>query len=98
MQLCEMIKTEIDDRSDGRCDVKKLSKIIVYYAVHFALILLLCVAVINTLVTYNKWPIYTEVLVIPQNEAKYPAITMCPITNGYKEHVLQVSNFDLFGV
>ena len=93
-----MIKTEMQDRSIGRCNAKKLSKIIVYYTVHIALIVFLCVAIINTLITYNKWPIYTEVLVVPQNEAKYPAITMCPITDGYKEHVLRVSNFNLFGV
>ena len=56
----------------------------------FALIGLLLAAVIETLIVYNKWPIYTEVIVVPQNEAIFAAITMCPITNGYKQDLLQV--------
>ena len=62
-----------------------------YYLVSFALVGLLLAAIINTLFKYNTWPIYTEVLVVPQNEAKYSAITMCPLSNGYKLDVLQVS-------
>ena len=64
---------------------------ILYYLVSFALIGLLLAAIINTLFKYNTWPIYTEILVVPQNEAKFSAITMCPLSNGYKLHVLQVS-------
>ena len=64
---------------------------ILYYLVSFALIGLLLAAIINTLFQYNTWPIYTEVLVVPQNEAKFSAITMCPLSNGYKLDVLQVS-------
>ena len=64
---------------------------ILYYLVSFALIGLLLAAIINTLFKYNTWPIYTEVLVVPQNEAKFSAITMCPLSNGYKLHALQVS-------
>ena len=66
-------------------------KHIVYYSVSLALIGLLFAAIINTLFKYNRWPVYTEVLVVPQNEAKFSAITMCPLSNGYKLHVLQVS-------
>ena len=70
---------------------KIICRQILYYLVSFALIGLLLAAIINTLLKYNTWPIYTEVLVVPQNEAKYSAITMCPLSNGYKLHVLQVS-------
>ena len=65
---------------------------ILYYLVSFALIGLLLAAIINTLFQYNTWPIYTEVLVVPQNEVKFSAVTMCPLSNGYKLHVLQVSS------
>ena len=64
---------------------------ILYHFVSFALIGLLLAAIINTLFKYNTWPIYTEVLVVPQNEVRFSAITMCPLSNGYKLHVLQVS-------
>ena len=70
---------------------KTLFRHILYYLVSFALVGLLLAAIINTLFKYNTWPIYTEVLVVPQNEAKYSAITMCPLSNGYKLDVLQVS-------
>ena len=93
-----MIKSEIRDRNVSRCNMKNCSKIMVYYTVNFVSMVLLCIAISSTLITYNKRPIYTEVLVVPQNEAKYPAVTMCPMSDGYKEHVLQVSHFALSGV
>ena len=81
---------EMGNKNRNQCNVRKLSKKFIYYTVTFSLIVLLSIAITNTLITYNKWPIYTEVLVVPQNEARYPSITMCPINNGYKEDVLQV--------
>ena len=77
--------------SSGHYGPKILCRQILYYLVSFALIGLLLAAIINTLFKYNTWPIYTEILVVPQNEAKFSAITMCPLSNGYKLHVLQVS-------
>ena len=91
MKLFGKEETEIRNGSVRRCGLKTLSKRILYYTVTFAMLGLLFTAIINTFITYNHWPIYTEVLVVPQNKAKYPAITMCPISDGYKEHVLQVS-------
>lgn len=90
MKLFAQDEREMSNGSVSKCSVKTLSKTILYYTVTFGLLGLLFTAIINTFITYNKWPIYTEVLVVPQNEAKYPAITMCPISDGYKEHVLQV--------
>ena len=90
----KLFRTEETENRNGivsRCSVKILSKRILYYTVTFAMIGLLFAAITNTIIKYNQWPIYTEVLVVPQNKAKYPAITMCPISDGYKEHVLKVS-------
>ena len=83
---------------DRQCNLKTFSKSFLYYAINIGLIGLLFAAIINTFVTYNKWPIYTEVIVVPQNQAKYPAITMCPISNGYKENVLQVNIFSFYQI
>ena len=88
-------KAKMNDRSISRFNVKQLSKSILSFTVKFALRVLLCVAILNTLITYNKWPIYSAELVVPQNEAKYPAISMCPMSNGYKEYVLQVGCLNL---
>ena len=77
--------------SSKRYGPKIVCRQILYYLVSFSLIGLLLAAIINTLFKYNTWPIYTEILVVPQNEAKFSAITMCPLSNGYKLHVLQVN-------
>ena len=39
---------------------------------------------------YSKWPIYTETNIVQQNDARFPALTICPIGFGYKEDVLKV--------
>ena len=91
MKLFNKREPEVRNERVSRCSVKTILNAILYYTVTFALLGLLFAAIINTIIKYNKWPVYTEVLVVPQNEAKYPAITMCPISDGYKEHVLQVS-------
>ena len=36
-----------------------------------------------------KGPTYISSGILPQNEAEFPAVTACPISNGYKEDVLK---------
>ena len=76
---------------DSPCDVKTFSKTFLFFSINVGLMALLFAAIINCLVIYNSWPTYTKVTVVPQNEAKYPAITICPLLDGYKEKILQVS-------
>ena len=87
----KFVASEVRRTFLNKCTMNKLIKTIFHYTVKFALGLLLSLAILNSVIEYNTWPIYTEVLVVSQKEAKYPAITMCQISNGYKEHVLQVS-------
>ena len=82
---------------DSQFDLKTFSKTFLFFSINVGLYGLLFAAIINCLVIYNRWPTYTKVTVVPQNEAKYPAITICPLLNGYKENILQVSIIpDLF--
>ncbi len=34
-------------------------------------------------------PTYMSSEILPQNQAEFPAMTVCPETKGYKEEVLQ---------
>ena len=46
---------------------------------------------LRSVLDYSKWPIYTETNIVSQNKAKFPSITFCALTNGYKEDVLKVT-------
>ena len=86
---------ETDGREDNvtNTDLNKMikwAKLVTYFLVIISLLAVLLGAIVMTCIRYNKWPIYTEVNFIPQNRGKFPAVTICPISNGYKENVLQV--------
>ena len=40
---------------------------------------------------YSSEPTYVSTHIVNQEKAQFPAITICPISKGYKESVLQVS-------
>ena len=62
----------------------------VYICVLFVLILLLLLQVAACIETYIKGPTYIETKVVQQNKALFPAMTICPVSNGYKADVLKV--------
>ena len=70
----------------------KETKLAVYFLVISILIAILLSVMVMACIRYGKWPTYTEVSFISQSEAKFPAVTICPLSNGYKEAVLQVSD------
>ena len=41
---------------------------------------------------YLSNPTFTESVILPQYQADVPAITICPMYNGYKKDLLKVSN------
>ena len=88
-------QTETEDRKDNVRNtvfikIIKGAKLVTYFLVIISLLAVLLGAIVMTCIRYNKWPIYTEVNFIPQNRGKFPAVTTCPISSGYKEEVLQV--------
>ena len=45
----------------------------------------------QSFVHYLKEPTYTEMVMVPQEEAEFPSITFCPIKHvAYKEDILKV--------
>ena len=68
----------------------KISKIMLYILVMFILGLVLFLLSLKSVLKYNEWPIYTETNIVNQNQARLPAMTFCPLSNGYKGDVLKV--------
>ena len=69
---------------------KECLKIGVHKFVNLALIGGALALIVSSILVYNTWPIYTATNIIPQEKAKFPAVTFCGLSAGYKEHVLQV--------
>ena len=42
---------------------------------------------------YEKEPTYVESKITPQQKALFPAMTICPVSQGYKEEILKVVLF-----
>ena len=68
----------------------KTSKILLYILVMLILGTVLFLLSLKSVLKYNEWPIYTETNIVNQNKARFPAMTFCPLSIGYKEDVLKV--------
>ena len=79
-----------DEERQEKIDWKTILKIIVYLLVMLLLGIILALLCLQSVVDYSHWPIYTETNVVPQNLAKFPAMTFCPYPHGYKKDVLKV--------
>ena len=47
----------------------------------------------QALKVYLEEPTYTETLLYEQEDSTFPAITICPLDDGYNADILQVSKF-----
>ena len=83
-------KTEGREENKVFIKIIKAAKLVTYFLVIISIYVVLLGVIAMTCIKYNKWPIYTEVDFMPQNKGKFPAVTTCPISSGYKEDVLQV--------
>ena len=72
-----------------RCLKRTLNAI--HILLHLILILILVVQIAECIGKYLKVPTYIETKPTLQHKAIFPAMTVCPHTNGYKEDVLQVN-------
>ena len=87
-------------------DYKKGVKIGIHKLVNLALIGAALGLIVTSIIVYNTWPIYTATNIIPQEEAKFPDLTFCSLSNGYKEQVLEkeyifhypIINFDCWSI
>ena len=80
------------DKKRRKWTGKEICKISIYVLVMVLLGIMLAVLCIKATLQYNEWPIYTETNIVQQNEARFPAMTFCPLSSGYKEDVLQVNS------
>ncbi len=55
------------------------------------LLVILLVQVYQCLALYLEQPTYFSGAVVHQTKTNFPAMTVCPMDDGYKEQVLQVS-------
>ena len=68
----------------------KVAQKIIYL---LALLCLLCITIYQiygSFKRYLKEPTYTDILIVSQDEAEFPSMTFCPMTDGYKERALKV--------
>ena len=81
-----------EEQSENRRSIKclKITQKAVYILVLFILVLILILQIAKCFQTYMKGPTYIETKIAPQHRALFPAMTICPVTAGYREDVLQV--------
>ena len=81
-------------KSKKRWTFVSISKLVVYIMVVLLLGSILFWLCLRSVLDYSKWPIYTETNIVSQNKAKFPSMTFCALTSGYKENVLKVNNIN----
>ena len=78
-------------KSKEKCTLLVISKLILYILVMLLLGGILFWLCLESVLNYSKWPIYTETNIVSQSQAKFPSMTFCALSNGYKEDILKVS-------
>ena len=68
--------------------VMKIAQILKSFLIS-VLLALLTIQVIRCFEKYFGYPTYVSTKIVDQASAEFPAITICPEKNGYKEDVLQ---------
>ena len=68
----------------------KIAQKSIYVLVLIILTFILLVQIYNCLAHWQNEPTYVETRIAPQHKALFPAMTICPVTAGYKEAVIKV--------
>ena len=79
-----------EDKKRNKWTGTTIFKISIYLLVMLILGMMLFVLCLKSILQYNEWPIYTETNIVPQQEVRFPAMTVCLLSSGYKEDVLQI--------
>ena len=69
----------------------KIAQKLVYFAVLFILIFILAMQIADCVRTYIMYPTYVETKIVSQPNAIFPAMTICPVKDGYNKTVLEVT-------
>ena len=84
----EESKMDKNKSSSNKC--MKIIQKFLYVSVLLFLCFLLAMQIANCIKTYINFPTYVETKIVPQPDAIFPAMTICPVSNGYKKEVLEV--------
>ena len=96
LKMSEAKEKQAKTETSVKC--MKLAQKAIYILVLFILILLLIVQIASCVEHYIIGPTYIETKIAPQHKALFPAMTICPVTAGYKANVLQVGSMYLLGI
>ena len=81
-------KMEQNKASSNKC-MKMIQKFL-YFSILVFLCFLLAMQITDCIKTYINFPTYVETKIVSQDKAIFPAMTICPVKDGYKKEVLQV--------
>ena len=90
---CSWTRMEVGEtkaKNDTSIRCLKVAQKSIYVLVLFTLSLILLVQIFDCVNHYLNEPTYVETKVVPQNKALFPAMTICPQSNGYNEDTLKV--------
>ena len=91
-KIVKEVKSKRKEIKKKRWTFLAILKLVVYVMVVLLLGSILFWLCLRSVLDYSKWPIYTETNIVSQNKAKFPSMTFCALTSGYKENVLKVNN------
>ena len=77
--------------SKGNIRYLKFGQKLVYFAVVFILVFILIVKIAECFETWLRHPTYIETQIVAQPKGLFPAMTICPVKDGYNKTVLEVN-------
>ena len=90
IQMAYEEKKMENNKSSSNDNCIKMIQKFLYFAILCFLCFLLAMQITDCIKTYINFPTYIETKIVPQSSAIFPAMTICPVKNGYKQEVLQV--------
>ena len=80
----------------GRYKERSYSNEFIHRLLYFVSFTILFVILINEAYkcfkVYQEKPTYTETRIVQQHHAAFPALSICPMPNGYKEDIVKVKD------
>ena len=82
-----------EEQKENKTKVKclKITQKAIFISVVIILVLILISQIAGCIEHYMLGPTYIETKIAPQHKTRFPAMTICPVTAGYKADILQVN-------
>ena len=79
-----------DDKKSSNRNCMKIFQKCLYFSILIFLLFILAIQISDCIKTYINFPTYVETKIVTQPKAIFPAMTICPVKDGYKKEVLLV--------